>query len=198
MANVNRRTSARTGLPTTSQLENELNREKYRRRYSSTLRSTIYILITVAAAAVLLATQVFPIFRIYGTSMQPTLEQGDLVVAINTSKVKQGDLIAFYYSGKLLVKRVIATENDWVNIDRDGNVFVNNILIDEPYLTSQAFGECDIDLPYQVPEKSIFVMGDHRETSRDSRSKEIGAISLNECAGKLLLRIWPYKQLRKF
>ncbi len=182
-------------LPNTSELETELKREQYKKAYGSTLRNTIYILITVAASAVLIATLFLPIFRIYGSSMSPTLEEGDIVVSLKTSKYEKGDLIAFYYNNKLLVKRVIATPGEWVDIDLNGNVYVNNQLLNEPYLIDKAYGECNIDLPFQVPEGRVFVMGDHRSVSLDSRVQSIGCISEEMMAGKLALRIWPLNRL---
>ena len=183
--------SAGTELPSTEQLSDELKRERYKIRYHATIRSTIFILITVAAAAILAATFLFPFFRIYGTSMNPTLEESDVVMGIKTDKMETGDLIAFYYNNKILVKRVIATSGQWVDIDEDGNVYVDGEMIDEPYLSEKAKGSCDIELPYQVPDESVFVMGDHREVSIDSRVSAIGCVKQDQVAGKLLLRIWP-------
>ena len=183
-----------TVRPTTEELTRELKRVRYNERYGRTIRSTIYILITVAAASILVATLVFPIFRIYGSSMSPTLEEGDIVASLRTGKFEHGDLVAFYYNNRLLVKRVIASGGEWVDIDQDGNVYVNNQMLDEPYVTDKTFDfdlQMNIEIPYQVPEGRIFVMGDHRSTSVDSRIKEIGCISDDLIAGKLILRIWP-------
>ena len=167
--------------PTTEELTRELKRVRYNERYGRTIRSTIYILITVAAASILVATLVFPIFRIYGSSMSPTLEEGDIVASLRTAKFEHGDLVAFYYNNRLLVKRVIASGGEWVDIDQDGNVYVYNQLLDEPYVADNTFD---------------FVMGDHRSTSVDSRMKEIGCISDDLIAGKLILRIWPLGQFK--
>ena len=185
--------------PTTEELTRELKRVRYNERYGRTIRSTIYILITVAAASILVATLVFPIFRIYGSSMSPTLEEGDIVASLRTAKFEHGDLVAFYYNNRLLVKRVIASGGEWVDIDQDGNVYVNNQLLDEPYVADKTFDfdtQMNIEIPYQVPDGRIFVMGDHRSTSVDSRMKEIGCISDDLIAGKLILRIWPLGQLK--
>ena len=185
--------------PTTEELTRELKRVRYNERYGRTIRSTIYFLITVAAASILVATLVFPIFRIYGSSMSPTLEEGDIVASLRTAKFEHGDLVAFYYNNRLLVKRVIASGGEWVDIDQDGNVYVNNQLLDEPYVADKTFDfdtQMNIEIPYQVPDGRIFVMGDHRSTSVDSRMKEIGCISDDLIAGKLILRIWPLGQFK--
>ena len=183
------------GLPTTPELEKALKAERYRIRYRSTLRSTIYILVTVAATAVLIATLVFPIFQIFGTSMSPTLEEGNVVVALRTTKFEVGELIAFYYNNKILVKRVVARAGEWVDIDDEGNVYVNGELLREPYITDKALGNCDIKLPYQVPDRRIFVMGDNRRDSIDSRSSTIGCVEEEQIAGRLAMRVWPLNEL---
>ncbi len=178
---------------TAKELQEEISRVAEQQKFRDTLRSTIFILVTVAAAAVLVATLVLPIFRIVGTSMDPTLKQGDIVLAVKDKKVHQGDLVAFYYNNKVLVKRVIAQSGDWVTIDDNGNVYVNNEMLDEPYLTEKSLGNCDIDFPYQVPEGTVFVLGDHRDVSIDSRTKEMGCIATDDLIGKLWIRIWPLK-----
>ena len=173
------------------QIEEELKRENQRIRYAKAVRSTLYILITIAAAAVLISTLLLPIFRIYGSSMTPTLKAGNIVVGVKGSSFDQGDVIAFYYNNKILVKRVIALPGDWVDIDQSGNIYVNDELLDEPYVQDKALGECDIELPYQVPEGRLFVCGDHRSTSVDSRSSSVGCVSEEQIAGKIIFRIWP-------
>ncbi len=177
--------------PTVEQLEQEFKREIYKKRYRRVLRSTVYTLITVAAAAVLAATLLLPVLRIYGTSMTPTLENGDIVAAVKGSKFERGNIIAFWLNNKILVKRVIAQPGEWVDIDEDGNVSVNGEPLEEPYLVEKALGECDIDLPYQVPEGRIFVMGDHRSTSLDSRNSTVGCVAEEQIVGKLMFQIWP-------
>lgn len=181
-------------MPTVQQLEAELQRENYKRRYRRVLKSTVFTLITVSAVAVLTATLFLPVLRIYGNSMTPTLNSGEIVVSVNNSQYEKGDVIAFWYNNKILVKRVIAVAGEWVDIDEEGNVYVNGELLDEPYLTEKALGECDIELPYQVPDEKVFVMGDHRSTSVDSRSSSIGCVSEEEIVGKLIFRMWPLSQ----
>ncbi len=180
------------GVPTLEQLELELQKEQHKNTYRKALRSTIYTLLVVAAVAVIIAVMIFPVLRIEGTSMTETLWEKDIVVAVSGSGYETGDIVAFYYNNKILVKRVIAVSGDWVNLDSAGNVSVNGVWLEEPYLTEKALGTCDITLPYQVPEGRIFVMGDHRATSLDSRTTEIGCIGEELIVGRILLRIWPF------
>lgn len=181
--------------PGLDSLKAELKRVRYRQRYHSAIRSTIYTLLTVAAIAVLVATLLLPVLRIYGSSMTPSLYEGDIVVSVKEMSFDRGDIISFYYNNKILVKRVIAFEGEWVNIDEDGNVYVNGALLDEPYVKEKAFGECDITLPYQVPDGRVFVMGDHRATSVDSRSSTVGCVFEEQVVGRILYRVWPLSQM---
>lgn len=183
-------------FPTVEQLEGQLKHERYKIRYLYALRTTIYTLLAVAAAAILIATLWLPVLQIYGTSMTPTLSEGQLVVSVKSKQFDQGDIIAFYYNNKILVKRVIAGPGQWVNIDEDGNVYVDEQLLDEPYLVEKAFGQCDIELPFQVPDAQYFVMGDHRSTSADSRSTAVGCVSAENVVGRLLFRIWPLNAMK--
>ena len=178
-------------VPELSQLEAELRREQYRRRYKRTLRSTIFVLIVVAAAAVLAATVWLPVFRIYGSSMTPTVSEGEIVVSMKGMSFEKGAVVAIWFGNKLLVKRVIAGPGEWVDIDQDGNTYVNSQLLDEPYVSERALGECNIELPYQVPEGRYFVMGDHRSTSQDSRSTAVGCIPEEQIVGRIVMRVWP-------
>lgn len=180
---------------TTEEIERELNRVRYKAQYGRTMKSTIYSLVTVAAAAVLVATLLLPVLQIYGNSMTPTLKDGQLIVSLKEAEFETGDIIAFYYNNKILVKRVIASAGDWVDIDFSGNVFVNGKLLEEEYLIEKARGECNIVLPYQVPEGKIFVMGDHRSVSIDSRHSSIGCVAEEQIVGKLVLRIWPLDEI---
>lgn len=190
-----RHRSAPASPPTCEQVLRELERERNRRKLGQVLRSTIYALVVVAAAAVLVAVLVTPVFRIYGSSMNPTLTEGDLVVSVKGTDLEKGDLVVFYYENKILVKRYIAGPGQWVDIDGSGNVYVDGELLEEPYLTEKALGECDITLPYQVPDGRIFVLGDHRSTSVDSRSTSVGCVSEEQLVGKIVFRVWPLSDL---
>lgn len=185
-------------IPSVELLETEIKRVKYRNRYRAVLKSTVYTLITVAAVAVLVATLWLPVLQIYGSSMAPTLQDGEIVFSVKTSNMEQGDVIAFYYNNKILVKRVIAGPGDWVNIDEDGTVYVNDIELAEPYLAEKAFGDADIELPYQVPDGKIFVMGDQRDTSVDSRHTTVGCVTQEQIVGKIIFRIWPFERIGGF
>lgn len=182
-------------IPPLEELEAELKRMKYNKRYGSVLRSTVYALIIVAAVAILIAVLVFPVLRIHGSSMTPNLYDGNIVVCLKNSKYEVGDSIAFYYNNKILVKRVIARSGEWVDIDENGYVYVNGEKIEEPYVQDHALGECDIELPYQVPDGRVFVMGDHRSVSVDSRSTSVGCVSDEQIVGRLLFRVWPLKSI---
>lgn len=181
--------------PGVQRLRQELDRVQYNKRYRGVIRSTIYVLLTVAAVAVLVATLLLPVLRIYGASMTPSLQEGDIVVSVKGMDFARGDVVSFYYNNKILVKRVVAFEGEWVNIDENGNVYVNGTLLEEPYVDEKAFGECDIQLPYQVPEGRIFVLGDHRATSVDSRSTTVGCVFEEQIVGKIIYRVWPFADL---
>ncbi|MBQ3101348.1 MAG: signal peptidase I [Clostridia bacterium] len=183
-------------LPQLDALQTELKRELYKRRFRKLLRSTINALIVVAAIAALVATLIFPVLQIAGTSMEPALTDGDFVLLMKSDNLKTGDLCAFYYSNKILIKRIIAVPGDYLWINSDGTVYLNGTELDEPYVNEKALGECDVEFPYQVPENSYFMMGDHRETSIDSRSSTIGCIAEDQIVGKILFKIWPLSEFK--
>jgi len=180
--------------PPVDALQKELKRERYKRRFRRLLRSTINALIVVAAIAALVATLLIPVLQIAGTSMEPTLNDGEIVLLVKKKDMQTGDLCAFYYSNKILIKRIIATPGDYIWIESDGTVFINGEALDEPYVSEKALGECDVEFPYQVPENCYFVMGDKRETSIDSRSSVIGCIPEDQIIGKIFCKFWPLSE----
>lgn len=183
--------------PTSEQLERELKRVLYKIKLWRTLRGTIFILVTAAAAAVLVAMLWMPVLQIYGASMTPTLREGETVVSLKGSDYEVGDIIAFYYGNKLLVKRYIAGPGSWVDIQEDGTVIVDGKVLEEPYIHEKALGNCDLTLPYQVPEGKYFLIGDQRETSIDSRHSSVGCIAEDVIVGKIIFRIWPWSSIGK-
>ena len=182
-------------LPELDQLVAELEREKYKGRYRNTLRSTVSALVVTAATVVLLAFLLFPVFRIYGSSMCPTINEGEIIVSMKKSDFSCGDIVVLSFNNKLLVKRVLAGPGDWFDMDADGNVYVNGNYVDEPYLEEKAFGDCNLTLPYQVPDGRFFVLGDNRATSQDSRSSLVGCIAAEQIVGKAVFRLWPFRQI---
>lgn len=185
---------SKRGLPAVDDLQKELKRERYKRRFRKLLKSTVNALIVVAAVAALVATLILPVLQIAGTSMEPNLNDGDIVLLVKKKNLQTGDLCAFYYSNKILIKRVIAAPGDYIWIESDGTVFLNGNPLDEPYISEKALGECDVEFPYQVPENCYFVMGDKRETSIDSRSSVIGCIPEDQIVGKIFCKFWPLSE----
>ena len=182
-------------LPTLDQLSTEMKRIRYKKKFIKTIFSTISSLIVVAAIAVLISMLFLPVLRVTGSSMTPTLHSDELVICNKHSAYSNGDVVAFYLNNKILLKRVIGMPGDWINIEADGSVFVNGKELDEPYVDEKAFGECDIEFPYQVPENRFFVMGDHRATSVDSRVASVGCIADEYIIGKVIFRLWPFEQV---
>ena len=185
-------------LPTKTQVETERKRYRRQKAYNKALRGTVYVLTIVAAVAVLIATLFLPVLQTEGKSMEPTLHNGDVVLLFKTTRFERGDLCGFTWNNKLLIKRVIGLPGDWIEIDTEGNVYVNGKLLDEPYVKQKALGECDIEFPYQVPQEQYFVVGDMRESSIDSRNSLIGCIEKDQIVGKVFFRIWPFKGLKFF
>lgn len=185
-------------LPTKNQVETERKRYRRQKAYNKALRGTIYVLTIVAAVAVLIATLILPVLQIEGTSMEPTLTNGDIVLLTKSIKFDRGELCGFTWNNKLLIKRVIGLPGDWIEIASDGTVYVNGEVLDEPYVQNLALGECDLEFPYQVPPEQYFVMGDMRESSIDSRNTLIGCISKDQIVGKVFFRIWPFATMEFF
>ncbi len=182
-------------LPSAEQLESELKKIKYRNDFRKILRSTVSSLLVVAAIAVLVSMLFLPVLRVTGSSMTPTMQNDELIICSKRSNFKQGDIVAFYFNNKILLKRVIGTAGDYINITSDGTVYVNGDKLDEPYVSELALGTCDIEMPYQVPDNRIFVMGDHRSVSIDSRSTTVGCIADEYVIGKVIFRIWPFDSI---
>ena len=182
-------------FPTSTQIETEIARIKYKKVYGKVLRSTIYSLITVAAIAVLIATVWMPVLQVYGSSMTPTLENDNIVVTFKTSDLEQGDIIAFYFNNKILIKRIIAEPGDIVDIREDGTVYVNEEMLDEPYIAEKALGECNVEFPFEVPQARWFVIGDNREASVDSRNTAVGCVAEEQIVGRVIFRIWPWERI---
>ena len=185
-------------LPTKKQVETERKRYRRQKAYNKALSGTVYVLTIVAAVAVLIATLVLPVLQIEGTSMEPTLYNGDIVLLMKTNRFDRGDLCGFTWNNKLLIKRVIGVPGDWIEIDTDGTVYLNGEKLDEPYVEQKALGECDLEFPYQVPQEQFFVIGDMRESSIDSRNTVIGCIPKEQIVGKVFFRVWPFSRLRFF
>ena len=182
-------------VPAAEQLNNEVKRLRYRKRFKRTLLSTIGSLLVVAAIAVLISMLLLPVLRVTGSSMTPTMQNDELVICSKRSDFETGDIIAFYYNNKILLKRVIGVAGDWIEITEDGTVYVNGEELDEPYVEEKSLGECDIVFPYQVPESRVFVMGDHRSVSIDSRSTTVGCIADEYIIGKVIFRLWPWEAI---
>lgn len=195
MAKGSERPAAWESLPSTEEIRSAYEKVTYRDRFRKSIQSTTNTLIVVAAVAVLVAMLFLPVLRIYGQSMNNTLMSGELVLSLKGSSFETGDVVAFYYNNNILVKRVIANSGDWVDIDLEGNVYVNQKLIDEPYIKEKSYGEPNIDFPYQVPEDRIFVLGDNRAVSVDSRSTSVGCVSSEQIVGKIVFRVWPLSRI---
>ena len=181
-------------LPTMDQISIERGRMKHQSAYRKALFGTVQVLLIVAAIAVLISSLLLPVLQITGDSMVPTLHHDNIVVLVKTDQFETGDICSFSWNNRTLIKRVIGVPGDWIDIEDDGTVYVNGEKLEEPYVTDQSLGECDITFPYQVPEKSLFLMGDHRETSIDSRSSIVGSVHYDQVIGRVLFRVWPLSE----
>ena len=185
-------------LPTKIQVETERKRYRRQKAYNKALRGTVYVLTIVAAVAVLIATLILPVLQIEGTSMEPTLSNGDILLLTKTTRFDRGELCGFTWNNKLLIKRVIGLPGDWIEMDTDGNIYINGEMLDEPYVQKKALGECDLEFPFQVPQEQYFVVGDMRESSIDSRNSLIGCIPKDQIVGKVFFRVWPLNSIQFF
>ena len=187
-----------TALPTRDQIETERKRYRWKKAYFKALRGTVSVLTYMAAVAAVIATLVLPVLQIEGSSMEPTLTSGDIVLLTKTSTFGRGDICGFSWNNKILIKRVIGIPGDWIEIDTDGTVYLNGEKLDEPYAEQISFGECDLEFPFQVPQEQYFVLGDMRESSIDSRNTLVGCVEYEQIIGKIFFRIWPLKDMRFF
>ena len=195
---MNGKRKTETSLPSMEQIKSERKRYRWQKAYLKALRGTISVLTYMAAVAALIATLVLPVLQIEGTSMEPTLVNGDIVLLSKTTVFRRGDICGFAWNNKILIKRVIGIPGDWVEIDTDGTVYLNGAKLDEPYAQQIAFGECDLEFPFQVPQEQYFVLGDMRESSIDSRNTLVGCVETDQIIGKIFFRIWPLKEIRFF
>ena len=198
MTGMKHRKKKEVSLPSKKQVETERKRYRRQKAYNKALGGTIYVLTIVAAVAVLISTLILPVLQIEGTSMEPTLSNGDIVLLMKTTRFDRGDLCGFTWNNKLLIKRVIGVPGDWIEIDTDGTIYLNGEMLDEPYVQQKAFGECDLEFPFQVPQEQYFVVGDMRESSIDSRNTLIGCIPKDQIVGKVFFRVWPFESIQFF
>lgn len=184
--------AAASDRPSIDALKSELKRENNKKEYKRVLRNTLFVVVVVAALAVLVSSFFVTVLKVTGDSMTPTMNTGEIVIAQNASSFEPGDLLAFYYNNKVLVKRVIGSPGDWINIDDEGNVSVNGVALDEPYVSEKSLDPTDLEFPYQVPENRYFVLGDHRDASIDSRSSVVGCVTKEQLIGKIFFRVYPF------
>ncbi len=191
MANVSKKP---VSMPSREQIEAEMHKIKYKKRFTSTLFSTVSILIVVAAVAVLVSTLFFPVVQVSGNSMEPTLKNGDILVLLKSDKISYGDMCCVSWQNKTLLKRVIGLPGDTIEINEQGDVYLNSEKLDEPYVEIKSLGNCEIEFPYQVPDNKYFILGDQREASIDSRSSTIGCVGKDQVIGRVIVKIWPIKK----
>ncbi len=185
------RRKKQTLFPELEEIQNEMRRARSQSKYHQALKSTAGTIVVVAAIAVLVASIFLPVLRVTGSAMQPSFAPGNVLVAFKTRDYLPGDVCSFYYNNKLIIKRVIATGGDMLEIDEDGRVSVNGLVLEESYVPQYDLGMCDIECPFRGPDEQLFVMGDNRASSVDSRVQAFGCISKEELMGKVVLRVWP-------
>lgn len=195
MTTVDNEETKELEIPSIESLREELAREESRHSFRRTLLNIAGVLVVAAAIAALMATRLFVLIRINGSSMEPTLKNGEIIFLRQTKEIKAGDMVGFYYGGRVLIKRAICGAGDSIDIDKEGNVYVNGEQIDEPYLTEKSLGKCERDFPYEVPENMFFVLGDNRAVSMDSRIRSIGCVEKNQIVGKVAFRAWPLARI---
>lgn len=188
---MSRRNRRQVALPSPEQVSRAYQQDQYRKRYKRAFISTLSVLAVIAAVAVLVSTLFLPVIQVSGNSMEPTLSDGDVLVLLKSKHYERSQLCCISWQNKMLLKRIIGLPGDVVSIDTEGNVTVNGILLDEPYVSDKTLGECDVTFPCQVPEGKVFVLGDHRSTSIDSRSSEIGCVDQDQIVGFVLFQVWP-------
>lgn len=188
---MSRRNRQQVSLPSPEQVSRAYQQDQYRKRYKRAFISTLSVLAVIAAVAVLVSTLFLPVIQVSGNSMEPTLSDGDVLVLLKSKRYERSQLCCISWQNKMLLKRIIGLPGDVVSIDTQGNVTVNGALLDEPYVSDKTLGECDVTFPCQVPEGKVFVLGDHRSTSIDSRSSEIGCVDQDQIVGFVLFQVWP-------
>lgn len=182
-------------IPSIELIREELAYEEAKHNFWKTLLNIMAVLTVIAAIAALMVTRFFVLVRVNGNSMEPTLEDGDILLVRQTKEINIGEITGFYYGGKVLLKRAIASPGETVEIDQDGNVYINGKEIEEPYLSEKNLGKCELTFPYEVPEETIFMLGDNRAVSIDSRLRVIGCVEEDQLLGKAVFRAWPLKRI---
>lgn len=179
-------------------LQFEEENEKLQQTGHKRTRWLIGWVFTAGMVAILCMVCFLPMMRVESDGMSPTLEKGQCVMVIPGDSFEHGDIIAFYYDGRILLKRIIACPGEQVEVLKDGSVYVNGQLFDEPYASEKCYGSSDLTYPYQVPENRFFVMGDQRSAGTDSRTSQIGTVAQEQIVGKVVLRFWPLKAISVF
>ena len=164
------------------------------------LKVFLILLLTVLVLAI--GASVYMVMQygyvVYGTSMAPSLVEGDLVLAIPKSLPVTGDLVSFNNGDRVLIKRAIGCPGDEISVSEDGRVTLNGIELNESYALFTEGDAGDVSYPLTVPEHFYFVMGDNRANSVDSRYSVLGMVSEQDINGRIFLRLWPMRRLQVF